>query len=304
MKHKDNNDKTKCAPYLNFENGSCIPLYVLVEMAFAYNKYNKEQKLNKKIYLNDQMDIDQPDKYKNYLVEEFKKRFNNDQKEWIKLKFIELMSDEHKIFLHNGTFRPEGPHGQFDWLSTLDINKVLHQYEEKYDDFKFLGAVPIDFYDLDIPINFKHKQFFFKNLDFEYFINNGINRFGIVFNLDESWKKGSHWVSLYFDLKKKQVYFSDSYGLKPEKRISDFMDIIKNFMHTYNKFKTPEVRYNKKQHQEGNSECGVYSINFILRLLKGKTFDNLTKNRISDEKVNKCRLKYFDNTKQEKFKFK
>ena len=36
------------------------------------------------------------------------------------------------------------------WLSTIDINKVMKQYE-KNSDFVFLGAVPIDFdYDFGI----------------------------------------------------------------------------------------------------------------------------------------------------------
>jgi Ulp1 family protease len=54
-----------------------------------------------------------------------------------------------------------------------------------------------------------------------------------------------------------------------------------------------DMRHNPTQHQRGNSECGVYSINFILRLLKGKTFDHLTQKRLTDEKVNKCRFRYF-----------
>lgn len=295
--NKNENITNKCAPHLDFENGSCIPLHILIDMALAFNKYNKEHKLYKKIYLNDQMDIEDPEKYKKYLIDEFKERFDNDQKEWLKLKFLELMSDENKQILHNSTFRPEGPQGKFEWLSNLDINKVLFQYEKKYHDFKFLGSVPIDFYDLDIPIYIGDKKYFFKSLDFKTFMNMGINKFAIIFNLDESWKSGSHWVSLYFDLKKKQIYFSDSYGIKPEKRIVAFIEIIKNFMTKYNVLKNPEIRYNKTQHQKGNSECGVYSVNFILRLLKGKTFDNLTKNRIPDEKVNKCRLVYFNNSK-------
>ena len=31
------------------------------------------------------------------------------------------------------------------WLSTLDIQSVLKQFEKKYTDFIFLGAVPADF---------------------------------------------------------------------------------------------------------------------------------------------------------------
>ena len=110
--------------------------------------------------------------------------------------------------------------------------------------------------------------------------------------MDEHYKGGSHWVSLFSDLEKGQVYFSDSYGRKPEKRINHFIERIKDYLETCN-IDNLDVRHNPTQHQKGNSECGVYSINFILRLLKGKTFDHLIQKRLTDEKVNKCRFRYF-----------
>ena len=56
-----------------------------------------------------------------------------------------------------------------------------------------------------------------------------------------------------------------------------------------------DVRYNKKQHQFKNSECGVYSMNFIIRLLNGETFDNIIGNITKDEAMNECRQVYFRN---------
>ena len=71
----------------------------------------------------------------------------------------------------------------------------------------------------------------------------------------------------------------------------------KNLKQKYNKKISIDNRYNKTQHQKGNSECGVYSINFILRLLKGKSFDYITQKRLKDDKINKCRSVYFGNSK-------
>jgi hypothetical protein len=231
------------------------------------------------------MDTLYPNEYKRYLLFEFQQRFkNSNQSNWIKKKFIELMSKEDKEYLEYDVFRPEGPQGKFEWLSTLDINKTLAQYENKYPDFQFLGAVPIDFNDLD--------YYPFKTMDFNTFTKEKKNRIGVIFNLDEHYKGGSHWVSLFSDLSKGQVYFSDSYGSRPEKRISDFITRIKNHFEK-SKISNIDIRHNQTQHQKGNSECGVYSINFILRLLKGKTFDHITRKRLTDEKVNKCRLRYF-----------
>ena len=280
-----NIEDTKCSPNLEFENGSCYPLDLLVDMAEAFNEYNKDKGKDDRIKLNSKAETLEPDQYKIYLLHEFKKRYDGDQKDLIKEKFTNFLADETKEYLENNIFRPEGPQGKFEWLSTIDINNVLEQYELKYPGFKFLGAVPIDFDELSyLP---------FKKLDFKELVDNGFNRIGVIFNLDEHYKSGSHWVSLFADLKKGQVYFSDSYGSAVPKRISTFMNRIVKYLEDNNI--EPDVRHNKTRHQRGNSECGVYSVNFILRLLKGKTFEYITNKRLSDDKVNKCRAIYFGN---------
>jgi len=275
----------KCAPHLTFDNGSCIPLNILIKLANAYNTHCKEINQNDMIKIYDGMELLHEEQYKIYLLFELGKRFKSKQHQWIKHKCTQFLSEDDKDDLENNTFRPNGPQGKFEWLSTFDINFTLEQYEKKYSDFKFLGAVPIDFNELErLP---------FKTMNFDDLYKNNVKRFGVVFNLDESWKNGSHWVSLFADLEKGQVYFSDSYATKPVKRIVNFMKRIEDYLITKRNIPQPDVRYNKTQHQKGNSECGVYSINFILRLLKGKSFDHITRKRLSDEKVNKCRMIYF-----------
>ena len=205
---------------------------------------------------------------------------------WINSSFIKKMNNDD---ISNYTFKPKGPKGKYDWLSTTDIEDAMFQYEEKYKDFKFLGAVPYDFAELSdlLPYNLK-----VKNL-----IDEGKNRIGMVINLDPHYKSGSHWVSFYTNLKKRQVYFFDSYGSKPGKNISRF---VKKFYHNMKgggKYSDDDldIRYNKIRHQFNNSECGVYSMNFIIRLLGDETFDNITNNITKDADMNACRNKYFIN---------
>lgn len=283
-------EETKCSPNINFENGSCISLELLIEMAKAYNKYCIEKdNVKDTIQIDSMINKLEPDKYKIYLLYQFKKRFDGSQKEWIKQEFIRLMNKDDRHKLEHHTFRPIGPSGQFEWLSTLDINKTLAQYENKYNDFKFLGAVPIDFNDLD--------WYPFKKMNFKDFQDKNINRLGVIFNLDKHNQGGSHWVSLYADLKNKQIYFSDSYGTEPPQQVKKFMNRIKDYLISsgFNE-DSIDLRHNTTPHQRGNSECGVYSINFILRLLKGKGFDHITRKRLDDKKVNKCRNVYFEKT--------
>ena len=56
-----------------------------------------------------------------------------------------------------------------------------------------------------------------------------------------------------------------------------------------------DIRHNPTPHQRGNSECGVYSINFILSLLNGDTFEDICNSKTPDKEVNKLRTVLFRN---------
>ncbi|HJZ23686.1 MAG TPA: Ulp1 family isopeptidase, partial [Candidatus Babeliales bacterium] len=275
---KDQKDM-RCAPSKRFENGSCIPVHVLSRMAIAYNKHNTD-----KIPLDGAKEIANPVKYKRYLLKQFKKRLGDkDQRTWVREKFISKLESKYQKDLEKNTWRPSGPEGKFEWLATSHIDDVVKQYEEKYPEFKFLGAVPMDFDDLP--------QLGIRDLDFNKLMNEGKSKIGIVFNTDTSSGKGEHWISMYSDFKDGKVYFSDSYGRVPEPRVKCLMGRIAKFMREQGM--NPVVDYNRTQHQKGGDACGVFSINFILRLLRGDSFEELTTKRMPDEVVNKCRNFYF-----------
>ena len=112
-------------------------------------------------------------------------------------------------------------------------------------------------------------------------------------------------------LKNKQIYFFDSFGKKPGDMIGNFMNRIYNFMSKKYDTKTVDketlnsllendnsdsdidLKYNKIQHQFKNTECGVYSMNFIIRLVSGESFDNITNNITEDKEMQSCRMVYF-----------
>jgi hypothetical protein len=52
------------------------------------------------------------------------------------------------------------------------------------------------------------------------------------------------------------------------------------------------IKYNKTQHQFGGSECGVYSMNFLIRLLRNEDFDTIHEKRVTDKEMNACRKPY------------
>jgi hypothetical protein len=289
----------KCAPTSKYKDGSCFSMDSLKKITEAYN--NKSN--NKIIFNNDKSDVVKQ------IENKLRKNCDNHTC-WLRQDFVKKINSEK---IHKYTFRPEGPIDKYEWLSTTNINEVIDQYQQKYTNFNFLGAVPIDFDDLPI--------LGICDLNFEEINQRGVNQLGIVFNLDEHYKDGSHWVALYSDIDKYKVYFFDSYGKKPDRRIRRLISRIVKYMYKkkYNKdlsvksvleflkkdkkkllsnnivqeLRSFDVDYNKVRHQYKNSECGVYSINFILELLDGKTFDDITQNKTYDDKMNENRQKYF-----------
>lgn len=120
----------------------------------------------------------------------------------------------------------------------------------------------------------------------------GKTKIGMVINTDEHYKSGQHWTMVYCDLIQGKCYFIDSYGVDPDPRITKFMKRVAKFIKN-DLGKKPILDYNRTRHQYKNSDCGVYSISFLLRLLKGETFEDISKKQISDDEVNICRNVYF-----------
>lgn len=301
----------KCAPSKKYSDGSCFPIETLKKIGENYNKKN-----NNKINLN---------LSKGELVKELETRLEDkcsEQTCWLRLDIVKELANED---IESNTFRPKGPTKKYEWLSTSHINDVIEQYQTVNKDFLFLGAVPLDFEDLPV--------LGISNLNFSDLEKQGKTKFGMVINLDEHWKDGSHWVSLYTDLKNNQIYYFDSLGKKPLKKtrkfvnkiakylyekkygkklpINDVIEKIKNInkisgdktskvIDTHEHLKNLlggdfDIRYNHIQHQFENSECGVYSMNFIIRLVDGESFDDIINNITKDEKMNANRKIYFRN---------
>jgi hypothetical protein len=304
-KFKPNNEFIKCAPSKKFDNNTCFSLEQLIKIAASYNNITRDK--NNKINL----DI----KDKKYLLKELIDKLPEtckSQECLLKEKFVIDLNDFDLLY---NTLRPLGPTNKTKWLSSSDINQIMIQYTFKYPEYRFFGALPIDFEKIKVPIDFKTNNFF-KILCNMY--KNKKYKIGFVLNLDRHNQSGSHWVALYTDLKNKKVYFFDSYGYKPKKEIVKLMSMIaywirinndkncnyNNIIFTNNdvlkftkgqceKYTDVDIQYNTVRHQFKHSECGVYSVNFILRLLNGHDFDDITKNITLDDNINKCRETYF-----------
>jgi len=212
---------------------------------------------------------------------------------WLKQKFMDNNLDNE---LMTYTFAPKSPEkwkeNHNTWLNSTDIEKVMKQYEHTYKCFRFIGPTPIDF---DTQL-YDDKCVWDElcNFDLAKQMRDGITKFGIIFNTDPHTKGGAHWISLFINMKKKFIFFFDSNGTKMPSQIKVFCDrVIKQAAALY-----IDLTFDQNApfaHQEGNTECGMYSLYLIVTLLKDTHNYTFFKNtKISDEAMEKMRDKYFN----------
>lgn len=180
----------------------------------------------------------------------------------------------------NDVLKPLGP-GSDQWLSNFDITSVMQEYEKLYDNFLFMGAVPIDFQEIDTTFsNFNLKQFM-KTKDI----------MGVIFNTDPSYKSGQHWIALVMNIPKQTICFFDSAGTGPPQQVKTFINkLIEQGKRNKIQF---NVFINKKQHQKGDTACGIYSIHFIVKQLHGYSCQQINNSVIRDKDMKKNLKVYF-----------
>ena len=261
--------KLNCSPKSQFKF-TCLNTKTLYKLKNAWNKKNKN-----KIKSNNEKDI--------WIFLKKHIKDCNNEKCWID-KLLKNKNKTQKI--KKDLFRPVSPeswkNNPIEWLSSNDIIEVMKQYEIKFPTFKFLGPSPIDF-------NFKKifNQCVWEDLckfNLKNLLDLGYKKIGIIFNTDPHYKSGAHWVCLFIDLSLNYIYFFDSTGDKPQIQIVNLIKKIKRQAIQLNI--NLELIINKKQHQKGDTECGMYVLVIIILLLKNKKqphdFDKI---RIPDKKM-------------------
>jgi len=209
---------------------------------------------------------------------------------WLKQKWF----DQGMVGKLEENFAPEQPEtwkkNKNEWLNSLDINKVMKQYENNFENFEFIGPSPIDFDDHEMYGECVWDELC--KFQLEEKIKNNKQKIGIIFNLDTHDKPGSHWVAMFINIDKGEICYFDSYGDKTPNRIKKFANRIQDQSAKIgNRFHFHE---NEVRHQYSNSECGMYCLYFIIKLVENKLYKSLIKKKIPDKEMMELRNIYFN----------
>jgi len=259
---KDTGPKA-CHPRLNARNGSCLPEGLLTVLGKALNA---------------------PTGLKGRPLKQWMTRRTRCRSERCWVERAAIAPDEKKMMITH-YFRPTMPdnweENAAEWLDTLNITDVIKQYEEVYPDFKFFGANPIDF---SAPNPYKKNALEKKEclqdeickLNLKEMVAKGKTKLGFVYNLDPSNKNGSHWIASYTDIPAHRSYYFDSYGYEAPPQIARFLRSLT--------LQDPSMKlqYNARRFQYGDTECGMYCLYFLIRMLKGDNFRKFCRTPPSD----------------------
>ena len=198
------------------------------------------------------------------------------------------------------SFAPESPpewkKNPNEWLSSTDILKVMKQYERAYKCFDFIGPTPIDFDTLELGGECVWDELC--NFNLEKQIKLGKSKIGIIFNTDPHNKPGQHWISMFVNIKKQTIFFFDSTGDKCPKEINVLINRIKK----QGLSMIPKINFKIDsnagvEHQYGNTECGIYSLYFIIHMLEDKMTEYYLKTHIiKDKYIEQFRHIYFNDS--------
>jgi len=279
-KSKKNYKKVNCSPNPDKKNFTCYSDNSLFKMKKYWNaRHNRD-----KITTNDPKAI---------WIELKDKMSNSCDREscWLRSKFMEGNVDSELL---NYTFAPKSNKiwKSNEWLSSLDIESVMKQYEKYYKCFEFLGPSPIDF---------DHHKLYGEcvweelcKLNLSDMIKRHKNKIGIILNTDPHYKEGEHWIAMFINIKQKYIIYFDSNGNPPPPEVTKLIDNITNQGKQIGI--TFDILINELEHQQTDSECGMYCLYFIIQMIKDINKDYFIKNKITDEEVFKLRKQYFNGT--------
>jgi hypothetical protein len=218
---------------------------------------------------------------------------------WLRKLLITEDKGKYRDLL-NYTFAPPAPKNWIKkpttWLTSVDIENVMKQYEHAYPSFMFLGPAPIDF-----DAKMETGDYVWKdihNFNLENMIKRGKRQFGFIFNTDPHTKSGAHWISMFVDVRNAFIFFFDSTSDDIPPEIKALTDRIIAAGERLSPKLELKLIVNKKDHQYKNTECGMYSIFMISNVLTGKMKPaDFAVKRISDEFMIKFRKTYFNSAK-------
>ena len=239
-------------------------------------------------------------------------------------KFIidhKIISPKELDFELELRFKAPGPRNSLNLLSNFNIDETLQRWARTFPKF-----FPCPFAMMD----FDHNGDFFGKTDLPAImrgevdvklgpaigkVRNKFECFGCIVNTDTSRGPGKHWVAVFVDCRSQKIedsigkpwtveYFNSS-GRPPPKSMINWMERIRAQLSEY-RSKREECRnavcdvitvsVTDMDHQQSETECGMYALFYIRRRLEGVPYSFFENQLIPDNAMTEFRQHVFRDT--------
>lgn len=294
---------------------SCLTPRVLYQIRDEYNKDHASDPIRVGSSSSSSKDL-------NALWYELRERLSSERKCskedcWLK----EIDNQKLRKQIDDHLFAPDHPpewnKNPTEWLSNFDIEAVIEDYVEKYADepdrkFKYLATSAINYGEKPAG---KHGKCVEESLC-HFHLKTDVEKhhyqyFGAIFNLDRHDQPGSHWVSFLISVPSHTIYYFDSAASAGKVKNTDknFDQIklmpkeVKELVHEVKRQGAtlqPPVNFtfkmNPKAHQKSTTECGMYSLYFLIHMLNNErsTWRRIEHDNIPDKVLMACRKTFFN----------
>ena len=187
-------------------------------------------------------------------------------------------------------FKAEGPKNSTQLLSNFNIDNTLTRWALEFD---FFFPCPFAMMDFDNT----HEPFSIVSIPDVYMgeyvmklsgkhIKRKNKCFGCIINTDISTGPGKHWTAAFVDMRSNvaSIEYFNSVANPPVKAITIWMERTKNDLMKSGLFSTViSIPVTTIDHQQDDTECGVYSLYYIRCRLEGKPYTFFQDKPISDK---------------------
>jgi len=182
-----------------------------------------------------------------------------------------------------------------EWLSNHDIEVAITRHTARHEDFRLLGVFPMDFMDNDASGKCVSNLCGFH---IGKLWRQGTKRAAIVLNTDKHTESGQHWVSLFIHAcpgdRRYGVYFFDSTGRPPTPEVDTFSNtVVDQLKGAFGESPEPVYSFNDRTQQKANTECGIFCVHFVMKMLGGCGFRRVCSTIGDDVKMIKLRSELF-----------
>lgn len=181
-------------------------------------------------------------------------------------------------------FNPQGPYNSLDWLTNKNIDDVLDKHTMAFPNFVHVPFQMIDFKKYNGELS---------KVNWQLLINTNKDSLGCVVNTDVSTGPGQHWVAIFVDLAGKSVEYFDSAGQNPQPEIIEFLIDTAATLNSITEGGFKDICVTRMRHQKKNTECGVYSLFYIISRLNDVPYRFFEHTHVPDEEMEAYRKSIF-----------